>query len=93
MHGISIYKISMPPPPPQDGRLDPPLNRFDKYLKYLSFSPIDLFRRRLSAEGAKPESNKRWKTGSGHVCMYVCFSKISHDLEHLTNPKWRHVAP
>ena len=33
-------------------------------------------RRRMGAEGAKPESNKRWKTGSGHVylflCMYVC---------------------
>ena len=21
-----------------------------------------------------------------HVCMYVCFSRISHDLEHLENP-------
>ena len=31
-----------------------------------------LFRRRLRAEGAKPKSNKRWKTGLGHVCMYVC---------------------
>ena len=30
------------------------------------------FRRRLRAEGAKPKSNKRWKTGLGHVCMYVC---------------------
>ena len=31
-----------------------------------------LFRRRLSAEGAKPESNKRWKTVSGdYVLMYV----------------------
>ena len=34
-----------------------------------------LFRRRLSAEGAKPESNNRWKTGSGHVCMF--FKDIS----------------
>ena len=54
-----------------------------------------LFRRRLSAEGAKPESSKRWKTGSGHVCLYVCmhvFSRISHDLEHLANPKWCHVV-
>ena len=32
----------------------------------------ELFRRRLRAEGAKPKSNKRWKTGLGHVCMYVC---------------------
>ena len=50
-----------------------------------------------SAEGAKPESNKRWKTGSDHVCLHVCmyvFSRISHDLEHLANPKWYHaVAP
>ena len=30
------------------------------------------FRRRLGAHGAKPESNRRWKTGSGHVCLYVC---------------------
>ena len=30
------------------------------------------FRRRLSAEGAKPESNNRWKSDLGHVCMYVC---------------------
>ena len=34
---------------------------------------LKLFRRRLSAEGAKPESNNRWKMGSGHVCiLYVC---------------------
>ena len=26
-----------------------------------------LFRRRLSAEGAKPESNNRWKSELGHV--------------------------
>ena len=31
-----------------------------------------LFRQRLSAEGAKPESNNRWKSDLGHVCMYVC---------------------
>ena len=30
-----------------------------------------LFRRRLSAEGAKPESNNRWKSELGHVCGYV----------------------
>ena len=30
-----------------------------------------LFRRRLSAEAAKPESNNRLKMGSGYVCMYV----------------------
>ena len=30
-----------------------------------------LFRRRLSAEGAKPESNNRWKSELGHVCMWV----------------------
>ena len=29
------------------------------------------FRRRLSAEGAKPESNNRWKSDLGHVCMWV----------------------
>ena len=37
------------------------------YLPYVA-----LFRRRLSAEGAKPESNNRWKSDLGHVCMYVC---------------------
>ena len=31
----------------------------------------NLFRRRLSAEGAKPESNNRWKSELGHVCGYV----------------------
>ena len=30
-----------------------------------------LFRRRLSAEGAKPESNNRCKSDLGHVCMWV----------------------
>ena len=27
-------------------------------------------------------------------CLYVlvCFSRISHDLEHLANPKWCHVV-
>ena len=31
-----------------------------------------LFRRRLIAEGAKPESNNRWKSELGYVlCMYV----------------------
>ena len=34
--------------------------------------PNALFRRRLSAEGAKPESNNRWKSDLSHVCMYVC---------------------
>ena len=29
------------------------------------------FRRRLSAEGTKPESNNRWKSELGHVCMWV----------------------
>ena len=29
------------------------------------------FRRRLSAEGAKPESNNRWKSYLGHVGMWV----------------------
>ena len=28
-------------------------------------------RRRLTAEGAKPESNNRWKSDLGHVPMYV----------------------
>ena len=30
-------------------------------------SMLPLFRRRLSAEGAKPESNNRWKSELGHV--------------------------
>ena len=33
---------------------------------------IQLFRRRLRAEGAKPESNNRWNSELGHVCMWVC---------------------
>ena len=37
-----------------------------------NFDMINLFRRRLSAEGTKPESNNRWKSELGHVCMYVC---------------------
>ena len=32
---------------------------------------IYYFRRRLSAEVAKPEFNKRWKLCSGYVCMHV----------------------
>ena len=49
----------------------------------------NIFRLRLSAEGAKSKSNKRYKCMyvcmyvSMYVCMYVCFSRISHDLEHL----------
>ena len=31
-------------------------------------SIIEAIRRRLSAEGAKPESNNRWKSDLGHVC-------------------------
>ena len=27
-----------------------------------------------------------------YVCMYVCFSRISHDPEPLDNPKWCHVV-
>ena len=54
-----------------------------------------LFRRRLSAEGAKPKSNNRWKMGSAHVCIYVCmyvwFLQISGDLKHRTSPKWYHT--
>ena len=41
-----------------------------------------LFRRRLSAEGAKPESNNRWKSELGHVCRYVCMYGI---LNYLAN--------
>ena len=33
----------------------------------------ELFRRRLSAEGAKPESNNRWKSDLGHVCGWVVY--------------------
>ena len=32
---------------------------------------LRLFRRRLSAEGAKPESSNRWKSDLGHVCGWV----------------------
>ena len=40
--------------------------------KLYNFYGILLFRRRLSAEGAKPESNNGWKSELGHVGMYVC---------------------
>ena len=46
-----------------------------------------LFRRRLSAEGAKPESNNRWKSELGHVCMYVCgyvwYLELSREPRHV----------
>ena len=35
--------------------------------KGTSIGSRGLFRRRLSAEGAKPESNNRWKSDLGHV--------------------------
>ena len=38
------------------------------------YQQAKLFRRRLSAEGAKPESNKRWKTGSGHAMHAITSS-------------------
>ena len=37
---------------------------------------ISFFRRRLSAEGAKPESNNRWKSDLGHVGRWVA-SRVS----------------
>ena len=43
-----------------------------------------LFRRRLSAEGAKPESNNRWKSELGHVCMYVWYLELSREPRHVT---------
>ena len=43
-----------------------------RFLAQVWLETLRLFRRRLSAEGAKPESNDRWKMGSGNVCMYVC---------------------
>ena len=54
----------------------PPVSRDSELVHFLHFplfTPLMLlFRRRLSAEGAKPESNNRWKTGSGHVVMWIC---------------------
>ena len=49
------------------------------------------FRRRLSAEGAKPESNNRWKSELGHVCMwvggyvgmYVWYLELSREPRHV----------
>ena len=54
-------------------------------------------------EGWAPKARSRSPTSDGkraqvificfYVCMYVCFfSRISHDLEHLANPKWCHVV-
>ena len=50
---------------------------YEKYListalTRLHGNPYVLFRRRLSAEGAKPESNNRCKSELGHVCVWVC---------------------
>ena len=45
------------------------------------------FRRRLSAEGAKPESNNRWKSDLGHVCGwvggYVWYLELSREPKHV----------
>ena len=61
-----------------------------------------LSRRRLSAEGAKPESNNnyRWKKGSGHVYTYVYMWVIVFiyvykcmyfsQLKHRSSPKRHH---
>ena len=45
----------------------------EKQSKRSKKGPFLLFRRRLSA---KPESNNRWKSDLGHVCMYVCMYGI-----------------
>ena len=44
---------------------------------------FNLFRQRLSAEGAKPESNNRWKSDLGHVCMYVWYLELSREPTHV----------
>ena len=45
------------------------------------------FRRRLSAEGAKPESNNRWKSELGHVggyvFMYVWYLELYREPRHV----------
>ena len=41
------------------------------------------FRRRLSAEGVKPESNNRWISELVmHVCMFVWYLRLSRDPQH-----------
>ena len=42
----------------------------------------------------KPRSQSPTSDGKRAQIMFVCmfFSRISHDLEHLTNPKWCHVV-
>ena len=42
-----------------------------------------LFRRRLSAEGAKPESNNRWKSELGQVCGWVWYLELSREPRHV----------
>ena len=37
----------------------------------------------LSAEGAKPESNNRWKSDLGHVCGYVWYLELSREPRHV----------
>ena len=59
-------------------------------VNYLFFYVL-LFRRRLSAEGAKPKLNNRWKSDLGHVGMYVCtyvcgwvwYLKLSRGSRHV----------
>ena len=41
--------------------------RFDK----IQISNICYFRRRLRAEGAKPQSNNLWKSDLGRICIYI----------------------
>ena len=64
-------------------------NSFTKTLPSLEQTAFlkGLFRRRLSAEGAKPESNNRWKSELGHVCMYVggwvWYLELSREPRHV----------
>ena len=56
-------------------------------LKLGPYQNYQLFRRRLSAEGAKPESNNRWKSELGHVCGYVggyvWYLELSREPKHV----------
>ena len=63
-----------------------------KQNKTCRISAMTSFRRRLSAEGAKPESNNRWKSDLGHVGgwvgMYVWYLELFRKPRHVAQQMW-----
>ena len=82
----SIGKVNLRPtgttyfPPPtggggggKNGQISAPIGRREKQKKNGRKLVKKWCRRRLSAEGAKPKSNNRWKSDLGPECMYRVF--------------------